>query len=416
MAVFLLIRLSEVVTSLILGMSAGRSGNQRSTSQALEAPVATQGRGSPAEPLPILEVAPFDITSAALILISALLTVGALWLAEAVIIPLVLGALVALALVPVHARLVSWKVPRTLAAALVTIGFLGAIGLAAYAIQNQATLFIDQLPGAVQKVREALQQRTTVRVGTVERVQQAAAELKKAADEAAPAAAPARGVTRVQVEQPTFRLSDLVWRGSMGVIGLAGRLIVIVFLVFYLLASGDVYKRKLATIAGPLQKRITVEIINDITTQIARFLVARLIITFIVGVATWLAFAALGVSQPAVWGVGAGVLNNIPYVGPWFVAVAAATAGFLQFGTVEMTVALGAVASAIGCVEGFLVTPLLMGRAARMNAVAVFVGLSFWGWIWGIWGLLLAVPIMMVIKAVCDHVDSLSPVAELLSE
>ena len=348
-------------------------------------------------------------------MISALLTVGALWLAEAVVIPLVLGALVAFALVPVHARLVSWKVPRTLAAALVTIAFLGGIGLAAYAIQNQATLFIDQLPGAVQKVRETLQRRPTVRVGTVERVQQAAAELKRAADEAAPAAAPARGVTRVQVEgrHSAWAIS---WAGSIGVICSAGRLIVIVFLVFYLLACGDVYKRKLATIAGPLQKRITVEILNDITTQIARFLVARLVITFIVGVATWLAFAAMGVSQPAVWGVGAGVLNNIPYVGPWFVALAAATAGFLQFGTVEMTVALGAVASAIGCAEGFLVTPLLMGRAARMNAVAVFVGLSFWGWIWGIWGLLLAVPIMMVIKAVCDHVDSLSPVAELLSE
>jgi predicted PurR-regulated permease PerM len=343
-----------------------------------------------------------------------LLTIGALWLAEAVAIPLVLGALVSCALGPLHARLVSWKVPRTVAAALVLIVVLSGISLAGYALQNQATLFIDRLPGAVQKIRETLQQGTNDRAGAVERVQQAAAELKKAADAAAPT--PAKGVTRVQLEEPTFRLSDLVWRGSMGAIALASRLIVMVFLVFYLLVSGDLYKRKLARIVEPSQKRITVEILNDITTQIGRFLVARLIITFIVGVATWAAFAAMGVSQPAVWGVGAGVLNNIPYVGPWFVAIAAAAGGFLQFGTLEMAAALGAVASIIACVEGFLVTPFLMGRAGRMNPGAVFVGLSFWGWMWGIWGLLLAVPIMMVIKAVCDHIDTLTPVAELLSE
>jgi predicted PurR-regulated permease PerM len=349
-------------------------------------------------------------------LVAALLTIGALWLAEAVAVPLVLGALVSFALEPLHARLVSWKVPRTVAAALVVLGVLGGIGLAGYALRNQVTLFVDRLPGAVQKLRETLQEGTSGGAGAVTRVQQAAAELKKAADEAAPTATPARGVTRVQVEEPTFRLSSLVWRGSMGAIGLAGRLIVIVFLVFYLLTNGDLYKKKLARIFGPSQKRISVEILNDITTQIERFLVARLIITFIVGLATWAAFAAMGVSQPAVWGVGAGVLNNIPYVGPWFVSIAAGAAGYLQFGTLEMAAAVGGVAAGISFIEGFVITPLLMGRAARMNAVAVFVGLSFWGWMWGIWGLLLAVPIMMVIKAVCDHVDYLSPVAELLSE
>jgi predicted PurR-regulated permease PerM len=303
-----------------------------------------------------------------------------------------------------------------LAAALVVLGVLGGIGLAGYALRNQATLFVDRLPEAVQKLRETLQQGNSGSPGAVTRVQQAAAELKKAADEAAPASTPARGVTRVQVEEPTFRLSNLVWRGSMGAIGLAGRLIVIVFLVFYALTNGDLYKKKLARIFGPSQKRISVEILNDITTQIERFLVARLIITFIVGVATWAAFAAMGVSQPAVWGVGAGVLNNIPYIGPWFVCIAAAAAGYLQFGTLEMAAAVGGVASVIAFIEGFVITPLLMGRAGRMNPVAVFVGLSFWGWMWGIWGLLLAVPMMMVIKAVCDHIDCLTPAAELLSE
>jgi predicted PurR-regulated permease PerM len=112
----------------------------------------------------------------------------------------------------------------------------------------------------------------------------------------------------------------------------------------------------------------------------------------------------------------AGVLNVIPYVGPALVVGGAGVAGFLQFGTLTMAGVASGTAVLIATLEGLLITPWLMGRASSMNATAVFIGLSFLGWIWGIWGLLLAVPIMMAVKAICDHVEDLKPIGEMLPD
>jgi predicted PurR-regulated permease PerM len=144
--------------------------------------------------------------------------------------------------------------------------------------------------------------------------------------------------------------------------------------------------------------------------------VARVLISFIVGVTTWLALLLLGVDSPAVWGVAAGVLNTIPYVGPTAIAVASWLAGLTQFGTLAMASAVSGATVVIAIIEGSLITPVMTGRATQMNSAAVFVGLSFWGWVWGIWGLLLAVPILTTVKAVCDHVDDWQPISELLGE
>jgi predicted PurR-regulated permease PerM len=110
------------------------------------------------------------------------------------------------------------------------------------------------------------------------------------------------------------------------------------------------------------------------------------------------------------------VFNSIPYFGPVLVTGGTLVVAFLQFGTIRMALIVAGVSLAITSLEGFLLTPWLTSRAARMNAVAVFVGLLFWGWVWNVWGLLLAVPLLMVIKAVCDHVEDLNPVGELLGD
>jgi predicted PurR-regulated permease PerM len=129
-----------------------------------------------------------------------------------------------------------------------------------------------------------------------------------------------------------------------------------------------------------------------------------------------LAFRWLGLEQAAVWGLLAGVFNSIPYVGPVIVSGGTAIVAFLQFGTIEMTMLTTGIAFAITSIEGFLLTPWLTSRAARMNAVAVFVGLLFWGWVWSIWGMLLAVPLLMVVKAICDHVEDFKGIGELLGD
>jgi predicted PurR-regulated permease PerM len=133
-------------------------------------------------------------------------------------------------------------------------------------------------------------------------------------------------------------------------------------------------------------------------------------------VATSLAFWWLGLEQAALWGLLAGVFNSIPYFGPVIVTGASGLLAFLQFNDLRMTLLIAGTAFAITSLEGMFLTPLLSSKAARMNGAAVFVGLLFWGWVWDVWGLLLAVPMLMIIKAVCDHVEDFKGVGELLGE
>ncbi len=223
---------------------------------------------------------------------------------------------------------------------------------------------------------------------------------------------------RVRIEEPPFHLGDLAWRGSRGLVEFLAEVAVIFFLTYYLLLSGDTYRRKIAGMAGPTlgRRRLLLRVLGDIDTQIQRFLVARAFISLIVAVATGGALAALGMKQAVMWGVVAGVLNVIPYVGPIAAIIGITIAAFAQFGTLTDTGLAAGVAAIVAFLEGNVITPRLTGRAGSMNAAAIFVGILFWGWLWGVWGMLLAVPMMTAIRAVCARIEDLQPLAALLSE
>jgi predicted PurR-regulated permease PerM len=192
----------------------------------------------------------------------------------------------------------------------------------------------------------------------------------------------------------------------------------IVFLTYFVLLSDKLLRRKFVELAGPTlsKKKLTVEIIDNISSQIGRFLLVQIFTSFVVGITTWAALSALGLHQAALWGLLAGVFNSIPYYGPLLVSGGLALVAFLQFGTVYMMLLFAGTALVITSLEGWLLTPTLMGKVASMNRVAVFIGLLFWSWAWGVWGLLLAVPMMMSMKAICDHVEDLKPVGRFLGE
>jgi predicted PurR-regulated permease PerM len=161
---------------------------------------------------------------------------------------------------------------------------------------------------------------------------------------------------------------------------------------------------------------VTVQMIDEMTAQIGQFVFYQFWSGLLVGILTWAIFAWLGVRYAGLWGVAAGVLNCIPYFGPTLILVASSAAAFLQFREV-WTVSLVALSGiAITSLEGFLLAPIALGRAARVNSVAVFVSVMFWGWLWGALGLVIAVPILMCIKTVCDHVESLGAYSELLGD
>jgi predicted PurR-regulated permease PerM len=363
--------------------------------------------------------APIDVKlrSVALVVIASAAATALLYWAREVFIPIVLSVLISYALEPIVMLFMRLRLPRVIAAALVMTVFTGGVLYGGYALSDDATAMVAAVPEAAAKLRVALRHNGT-RSGTIQQVQQAANEIQRAADEAAAHNPVGAGVQRVQIEQPAVDVRGYLMWGSVSAVAFAGQATLVVFFVFFLLASGDLVKKKLVKLAGPSleRKKITVHILNEIDAQIERFLLLRIVTSTVVGVATWLAFRWMGVNQAAVWGAAAGVFNSIPYFGPVIVAAGTAVAAFLQFGTIVMAVSVAGVSVVITSLEGWLLTPWLTSRAARTNEVAMFIGLIFWSFVWGIWGTLLAVPMLVVVKAFCDRIEDLKPIGELLGE
>ncbi|MEO7335223.1 MAG: AI-2E family transporter [Caldimonas sp.] len=362
---------------------------------------------------------PVDIRSASLALLAALACLYTLYWARAVFIPVLLGLMASYALTPVVDWMERFRLPRALASALLLVGIVGCLSWTAYRLSDDATDLISSLPEVAQRLREKVQAppARAAKPNPIDKVQQAASELEKTtvSNVAAVNAAP-RGVTKVQVEKPKFSVQDYVWSGTLGLVTLAGQATVVLFLTFFLLASGNTFRRKLVRIAGPTfsRKKLTVEALDEITAQIQRYLLVQLFTSLLVAVATWLCFLMIGIQHAAVWGLVAGVLNLIPYLGSIVFTAASAAVGLMQFGTLEAAAGVAAISLLLHTLSGYVLTPWLTSRTSRMNAVTVFVGVLAWGWLWGLGGLLLGVPILMAIKAVCDRIDDFKSVGELL--
>lgn len=359
---------------------------------------------------------PVDVRSFSLALLALLASVYTLHWAGAVFIPVMVGILSSYALSPVvdwfHAR----RVPRALSAAVLLLGILGGVGATAYALSDDASKLVEQLPAATQKLRAALRVLPGSPRNTLTTVQQAASQLEQAAEETGRSVPAGPGVQRVQIVKPRFDIRNHLWNGSLGLMGVLGQIGTVALITFFLMASGDSFRRKLVKLAGPTlsRKKITLQALNQINDQIQRYMLVQLFTSALVGVATWLCFVALGLEHAAVWGIAAGVLNLVPYIGSVVIAAGSALVAFLQFGSLEMVLLVSGGSLVIHAIAGFLLTPWLTSRANKMNPVAVFVGLLAWGWLWGLWGLLLGVPILVAIKAVCDRIEDLKPVGEFL--
>jgi predicted PurR-regulated permease PerM len=358
-----------------------------------------------------------NVRSVSLSIIAFGAAMALLYWAREVFIPIVLSILIGYALDPIVNALMRLRLPRVLASAVVIALLTASMAFGGYALADDATAIVAELPEVASQLRIALR-RNPRDGGAIEQVKKAAEELQKTADEAAGQNPAPRGVQRVQIEEPTIDVREYLSWGSASLIAFVGQATLVIFFVFFLLASGDLFKRKLVKIAGPSleKKRITVQILDEINTQISRFLLVRVATSIVVGVATWLAFIAVDLNHPAAWGVAAGVFNSIPYFGPVIVAAGTFVVAFVQFGTVAMGVYVAAISLAITSVEGWLLTPWLTSRTAKTNEVAIFVGLIFWSFVWGLWGTLLAVPMLVAVKACCDRIEDLKPFAELLGE
>jgi predicted PurR-regulated permease PerM len=211
---------------------------------------------------------------------------------------------------------------------------------------------------------------------------------------------------------------SLLERAVSAMFAFAGHLVVIVFLVFFLLISGDhVRARLIETFGGPDTdaRRTTATVIDDINGHLQRYLLVLLFTGALVGVSTWLALLWIGVAHAAMWGLLAGVFNSIPYFGPVVVSGGLFVIGIVQGGGMTQALQMSGAAVVITSLEGWLLTPPLMGKVERMSALAIFIGLMLWTWVWGAWGTVLAVPMLVVIKSVADHVRQLRTIGRLLA-
>jgi predicted PurR-regulated permease PerM len=352
-----------------------------------------------------------------IVVLTVLVALYMLHWASPILIPIVLGVMTSYALSPLVNVLEKWHIHRAAGAAVLLIGIVAGVGSLVYSLSDETAGIIEKLPDSVQKIRKALSASQGEGAKAVDKVQKAATELENAATEGGTVAGTApRGVTRVQIEKPKVNVRDYLWSGTLGLVTFTGQLVTVVFFAFFLMTAGDGFRRKLIKISGSAlsERKVTVDVLDEITQQIQRYLLVQVFTSVLVGVVSWLAFLALGLEHAAIWGIAAGVLNSVPYFGPIVVSAGIALMALVQFGSLGMAFWVASVALVITSIEGFLLTPWLIGRAGNMNAVVVFTSVILGGWLWGPWGLLLAVPVVMVIKAVCDHVEDLKPLGELL--
>jgi predicted PurR-regulated permease PerM len=360
-----------------------------------------------------------DARGAALGILAALALIFALSWGEKFMVPLLLGIVIAYTLNPLVVWLEAIRVPRVVGTVIVMASVIGALVLGAYSLRGEMQAIIEQLPEAAGKVSAAIERARIGQLGNMQKIQKAATEVEKATTQAAGGPAPPRQpATHVIVDQPTFKLGNFLWEGSMGALGAMGQAAVVIFLVFFLLLGGDKFKRKLVRLTGPSlsNKKITVHILDDINGSIQKYMFMLLTTNLLVALLTWIAFRWIGLENAGAWAVAAGLLHIVPYLGPGVTAAATGMAAFMQFESLSTALLVAGASMVIATVVGTFVTAWMIGRIAGINSAAVFISLLFWGWLWGIWGMLLSIPIIVIVKVVSQHVEQLQPLAELLGD
>ena len=339
------------------------------------------------------------IRSLALTVLMLLAVLYTLHFAKAVILPIVLAVLMSMLLAPL-VRLMNRKlrVPLGLGAGIVLAALLGAIVLAASFVVEPATAWIRTVPERIPE----LKYRLTTFQKPLEKVREATQQVEQITNPGSE--------NTVKVQEKT--LLSIAMAQTPAFLANLG---VMFILLYFLLASGDVFLRKLVRMIPSFQdKRRAVEIAREIEDRIARYLRAVTVINLGLGAAVGLAAYFIGLQNYLLWGVLAFVLNYIPYLGAMVGITATLLVSLFTFESLGYALVMPAAYLALNAIEGNLVTPMVVGRILTLNTAMVFIFLMFWGWIWGVVGALLAVPILAVIKIVCDHIAPLAPIGEFV--
>ncbi len=360
-----------------------------------------------------------QVKNVALVILTTLAVIFVLDWAQSFVITMLLGVLLAYTLNPVVKWLEYIKIPRVIGSSLVIVFLIVSIGFAGFTLRGQVQSIISKLPEVSAKLTAAFASKRGEPLTNIQKVQIAASQVENATDSVTNAVAPKKNQrVHVVMDERKFKIGDFLWRGSLGVFGFIGEAITMAFLAYFLLLSGDTFKRKLVRLTGPSlsQRKITVNILEDINNSIQRYMFMLLVTNVMIGLAMWVTFRLIGLENAGAWAVAAGFLHVVPYFGPVVTAAATGIAAYMQFDSIYMAMLVSGATMVIATIIGVFLTTWMTGRIAKMNSAAVFISLIFFTWLWGVWGMLLGIPIIVIIKVACVHIEHLQPVAEILGE
>jgi len=355
---------------------------------------------------------------AAIIVIGIAVGIALLRFAEGFFVPLLVGLLTSYVLAPLVSGLQRLHVPRAIGAAIVLVAVATLAAGIVYALSDDAARIADQLPASAKKLRQMLHEQIGNKPNPIASVHKAAAELDRAAKEAS-------GTTLVaairNVSPDTngvARLEAYLIAGTSGALLRISELLLALMLAYFLLTAGDSFRRKLMRIAGPslARRRVTVEILNEIHDQVQHYMLVLLMTNVLIGLATWGLFAAAGLESAGLWGFVAALLHMIPYAGSAVLAGAAGVAALIQFESWTSALLLAAGALGVATLIGTILNTWMNSWVSHMNPVMMFGSLLLFGWLWGAWGLLLALPLLAVLKAIAERVEGMNAIAELIRD
>ena len=371
-------------------------------------------------PVPRLS-GPLNVRSTALAALAILSTIFFLRLAQPVFIPVSIALVTTCALAP----MVRWlrrvaRVPKPLGAAAILLLLCALLGFGVTSLQPQVIRILDVVPRATAKFNAAMRENERDHNGTLQKLNRAATEIERAATVAnTPGAVPPKSVSRLPSApaEPPINVRDYIMMGTANAVAGFGQLIVVLSLVYFLLISGDGFRHALVRASGQslAKGKMTLRVFAEIENQIQRYLKLQVATSALLGVVVGAAFTGLGLENALFWAFCGALLHMIPYVGPAVFLVIVSMVAYVQFQTwVPVAAVILSILLSTGVI-GMLLVPWLTQRVSRLNAVTVFISLLFWSWLWGTWGLLLGIPIMMALNVICERVEGLEVISHFLA-
>ena len=355
-----------------------------------------------------------------------LAVLAAIYYASSLLIPVVFGMLLALLFKPLVRWLAERHIRAGVSASLITLAIIVLLLAGVAAGGGQATTYVEDVPALIEAVRD----RFAVVFETVERASMAPEEEEAAAEQ--PQAASPGVVTEsgelqkppepMEPERPPLRIfgvqpGDLVMQIFSQTGALLLGLVIALGLMFFVLASGDLFLLKLVQMLPHLsEKKEAVVAAHELESDVSAYLVTLTLINTGLAIVTFIPLWFIGMPRAPLWAALAGLLNYVPYVGPIFYMVLLIPAALIAFESFEYALLAPLAFLVINTIEAYVVTPTIMGKRFRINPVIVFLWLIIWGWAWGVAGALLATPMLVCFRIVCEHIHTLEPVGHFLSD